>query len=207
MNGMTALAETDLLKTGDLVLFASARSWLGQLWLRRRGWTHVGLVLRRAEDLEPLVWEAQGGLRHGTALAPLTTRLARFAGKVGVRCLSRPLTSAQCQRLDALRQHLARPPEHGLLDLIAAADDGWLGAKPEHLGEPTDAELVATAYQGLGLLDSAEAGGPAPDRFRPRHFGSGYGLELKSGYALGPEIVLQEPAQASGWSDFRPQPV
>jgi hypothetical protein len=207
MNGMAALAESDPLKTGDLVLFASSGSWLGRLWRRRPGWTHVGLVLRSPGDLEPLLWEAHGGLRHGTALAPLATRLARFAGKVGVRCLNRPLSSAQCQRLDALRQHLARPPEHGLLDLIAAADDGWLGARPEHLGEPTDAELVATAYQGLGLIDSVESGGPPPDRFRPRHFASGYGLELKSGYALGPEIVLQEPAQAAGWSNFRPQPV
>jgi hypothetical protein len=92
------------------------------------------------------------------------------------------------------------------MDLIAAADDGWLGAKPEHLGEPTDAELVATVYQRLGLLDAVEAGGPPPSRFRPRHFAGDYGLELKHGYALGPEIVLQEPAQAARWSDFRPQP-
>ncbi len=205
MNGVNALSG-NLLKTGDLVLFAGSGSWLGRVWHRRPGWTHVGLVLRRAGDLEPLLWEVQDGLRHGTALAPLAARIARFAGRVGVRCLSRPLESGQCERLEALRRDLARPPEHGLLDLIAAADDGWLGARPEHLGEPTDAELVATVYQGLGLLDAVETGGPPPSRFRSRHFAGGYGLELKNGYALGPEIVLQEPAHASGWSDFRPQP-
>ena len=198
MNGMAALAETDSLKTGDLVLFASAGSWLGRLGLRRPGWTHVGLVLRRPADPEPLLWEAQGGQRYGTALVPLGTRIARFAGKVGVRCLSRPLEGRQCERLEALRRDLARPPEHGLLDLIAAAEDGWLGARPEHLSEPTDAELVATAYQGLGLLDAVETGGLPPDRFRPRHFAGSYGLELKNGYALGPEVVLQAPAPAAG---------
>ena len=81
-----------LLKTGDLVLFAGPGSWLGRLpWLRRPGWTHVGLVLRRAGDLEPLLWEAQDGLHRGAAIAPLAARIARFAGRIGVRCLSRPL--------------------------------------------------------------------------------------------------------------------
>lgn len=206
MNGTDASAEIGSLKTGDLVLFGGAGSWLGRLWLRRPGWTHVGLVLRRADDLEPMLWEAKDGLYHGTALAPLATRIARFAGRIGVRCLNRPVEAARCERLEALRRDLARPPEHGLFDLIAAADDGWLGAR-KHLGEPTDAELVATVYQGLGLLDTVEAGGRSPDHFRPRHFAGGYDLELKNGYALGPEIVLQEPANAPGWSDFRPQPV
>jgi hypothetical protein len=206
MNGIDASAEIGSLKTGDLVLFARPGAWLDRLWRRRAVWTHVGLVVRRADDLEPLLWEAQDGLRHGTALGPLAKRIARFAGRIGVRCLNRPLEHRHCAQLEALRQEVARPSRHGLLDLIAAADDGWLGARPEHLGEPTDAELVATVYQGLGLLEAAEAGGEPPDRFRPRHFAAGYGLELKNGYALGPEIVLQEPAAADGWSDFRPQP-
>jgi hypothetical protein len=205
MNGVDALSGSPL-KTGDLVLFAGSGSWLRHLWYRRPSWTHLGLVLRRPGDLEPLLWEVQDGLRHGTAVVPLATRIARFAGRVGVRCLSRPLERSQCERMEALRGDLARTPQRGLMDLIAAADDGWLGAKPEHLGEPTDAELVATVYQRLGLLDAVETGGPPPSRFRPRHFASDYGLELKHGYALGPEIVLQEPAQASRWSDFRPQP-
>jgi hypothetical protein len=207
MNGMDALSTVSPLKTGDLVLFAGSGSWLGRLWHRRPGWTHVGLVLRRADDLQPLLWEVQDGLHHGTALVPLASRIARFSGRIGVRGLNRPLAHRQCEQLEALRRDLARPRQHGLLDLIAAADDAWVGAKPEDLGEPTDAELVATVYQGLGLLDGIETGGPPPERFRPRHFAASYGLELKNGYALGPEIVLQEPIDAPSWSDFRPQPV
>jgi len=205
MNGMDASVEIDALKTGDLVLFAGPGSWLDRLWRRRPPWTHVGLVLRRADDLEPMLWEAQDGLHHGTTLGPLARRIARFAGRIGVRCLNRTLEHRHCAQLEALRQDLARPRRHGLLDLMAVADDGWLGARPEHL-EPTDAELVATVYQDLGLLEAAAAGGEAPERFRPRHFAAAHGLALKEGYALGPEIVLQEPAAAGGWSDFRPQP-
>jgi hypothetical protein len=205
MNGIDALSAIGLLKTGDLVLFATG-SWRDRLrWFRRAVWTHVGLVLHRAGE-EPLLWETQDGLHRGAVLGPLATRITRFAGKIGVRCLSRPLEAKQHERLEALRQDLCQPPRHGLLDLIAAADDGSLGARPEHLGDPADAELVATVYQGLGLLDDVEAGGLPPSRFRPRHFAGGYGLELKHGYALGPEIVLHEPEDGLGWSDFRPQP-
>jgi hypothetical protein len=206
MTGMAEFPAIDLFKTGDLVLFAST-SWRDRLpWLRRAAWTHVGMVLHRAGDPEPQLWETQDGLHRGATITPLVTRIARFAGKIGIRCLSRPLEPTQCERLEALRRDLVQPASHGLMDLIAAADDGWLGARPEHLGEPTDAELVATVYQRLGLLDDVEAGGLAPSRFRPRHFADGHRLELRKGYALGPEIVLQEPDRAPRWSDFHPQP-
>jgi hypothetical protein len=152
------------------------------------------------------LWEAQDGLPRGTAVAPLVTRIARFAGEVAVRCLNRPLEQRHGAQLETLRRELARPSQHGLMDLIAAADGGWPGARPERLGDPTDAELVATAYQALGLLNPVEAGGRPPDWFRPRHFADGYCLELKNGYALGPETVLQDAAGAPAWSDLRPQP-
>ncbi|HEX5077864.1 MAG TPA: hypothetical protein VFV80_01860 [Geminicoccaceae bacterium] len=207
MDRMDALAAIESLKTADVVLFGAPGAWLARLWPRRTAWTHVGLVLRRPEDPQPLLWEAQDGLHRGTAVMPLVERVARFAGRVGVRCLNRPLGEQHGAALEALRRELARPPRHGLMDLIAAADDGWVGTRAEHLGDPTDAELVATVYQRLGLLDGAEKGGAAASRFRPRHFAGSHGLELRNGYALGPEIVLQEPAGQPGWSDFRPQPV
>jgi hypothetical protein len=207
MNGVDALAAMSLLKTGDLVLFAT-ESWLDSLkWLHRTGWSHIGIVLRLAEDPQPILWETQDGQHHGAVLAPLATRIRRFPGRIGARCLNRPLEPDQCVRLEALRRDFCRPPELGLVDLIAAADDGWLGSRPEHLGTPTDAELVAAVYQGLGLLDDVETGGRPSASYRPRHFAGSYGLELKHGYALGPEIVLHEAGHGSGWSDLRAQPV
>ena len=162
-----------------------------------------------------LVIDVQNGFVPGGALAvsggdeivPLVNRLARFAGRIGVRCLNRPLGRQQGMQLESLRQELSRQPRHDLMDLIAAADGGWLGIEPERLGDPTDAELVAAVYQRLGLLDGIDQGGAAPSRFRPRHFAESYGLELRNGYALGPERMLQEPADQLRWSGFRPQPV
>ena len=209
MTGVDAAAVLNRLKTGDLVLFAghglasSLRKWLG-----RSPWTHVGLVLREPDAAEPLLWESgRAGPRRGAFVTRLAARMAEFPGRIGVRCLNRALAAAQCDRLEALRRELAgRSAKRGLLDLMGAADDGWLGARPEILGDPTDGELVAEAYQRLGLLDDPAHGGPLASGYRPWQFAERYGLELKHGYALGPEMVLSDPGRAVVWSGASPQP-
>ena len=51
---------------------------------------------------------------------------------------NRALAATQCDRLEALRREVAgRAAKRGLFDLMGAADDGWLGARPEILGDPT----------------------------------------------------------------------
>lgn len=199
-----------VLKTGDLVLCTGRRLAPGLFrWLARTAWTHVGLVLRAPEDAEPLLWEAAcEGPRRGTLVARLAVRVAGFAGRMSVRCLNRPLTSEHCKRLDDLRQEMAeRSRAPGLLALMGAADDGWPGARRDHLGDPTDAELVGEAYQRLGLLDDVAHGGRLPSAYRPRQFAEGYRLELKHGYALGPELLLRDPEHAVGWSRVSPRPM
>jgi hypothetical protein len=199
----------DVLKTGDLVLFSGEGPARGLFkWFGRPAWMHVGLVLRGPEDSEPLLWEAaREGPRPGTLVVRLAQRMAGFRGRMSVRCLNRPLASAQCQRLDALRREMAaRPRARGLLDLMGAAEDGWLGARRDNLGDPTDAELVAEAYQRLGLLPDVAHGGVLPGEYRPRQFAEGHGLELKSGYALGPELPLRDLDHDVGWSGVSAQP-
>ena len=49
-------------------------------------------------------------------------------------------------------------------------------------------------------------GGKAPGAYRPWHFCAKYGLELKNGYALGPELVLRDADRAVDWSGISPQP-
>jgi hypothetical protein len=199
----------DVLKTGDLVLFSGEGPARGLFkWFGRPAWMHVGLVLRGPEDSEPLLWEAaREGPRPGTLVVRLAQRMAGFRGRMSVRCLNRPLASAQCQRLDALRREMAaRPRARGLLDLMGAAEDGWLGARRDNLGDPTDAELVAEAYQRLGLLPDVAHGGVLPGEYRPRQFAEGHGLELKSGYALGPELPLRDLDHDIGWSGVSAQP-
>jgi hypothetical protein len=173
MSGVDAGAVASLLKTGDLVLFGRRGLVPGLInWFDRSPWTHVGLVLRRPDDPEPLLWEARGdGPRRGTVLVRLAARIADFPGKISARCLNRALSASECARLEALRLELAsRAQQSGLLDLIGAGDDGWVGAKPEHLGGPMDGELVAGAYQRLGLLDDVERGGRPPSRYPPGQF-------------------------------------
>jgi hypothetical protein len=197
------------LKTGDLVLFTDEGRSRGLFkWLRPRSWAHVGLVLREPGDPEPLLWEARGqGPRRRSVVVRLAPRIAGSPGRVSVRCLNQPLTASQRGRLNALRRDWTTPaPRRGLLDLMAAADGGWVGTKTEDLGEPTGAELVAQIYQRLGLLSDVAQGGPPPSRYRPRRFAARAGLELKHGYALGPEVVLHDHARAGAWSGARPQP-
>jgi hypothetical protein len=198
MIGVDAAAVLNLLKTGDLVLFAGqglAPRLLG--WFRRSLWTHVGLVLRETDAAEPLLWESGSrGPRRGAVMMGLAARIAGFHGRISVRCLNRALAAAQHERLEGLRREVAsRGPKDGLLDLMGAADDGWLGATPENLGAPMDGELVAMAYQRLGLLDDIAHGGVAASGYRPWQFAERYGLELKRGYALGPELVLSDPTR------------
>jgi hypothetical protein len=209
MSGLETGAVFGALKTGDLVLFAEegrSRGLLG--WLRRHSWAHIGLVLREPDDPEPLLWEARDhGPRRSPVVVRLAPRIAGAHGRVSVRRLNQPLAATQRARLDALRREgTGRAPQRGLLDLMAAADDGWLGAKAENLGEPTGAELVAKAYQRLGLLDDVAHGGAHPSGYRPGRFGERAGLELKHGYVLGPEVVLHDPESTNDWSAARPQP-
>jgi hypothetical protein len=202
-------ASLSVLKTGDIVLFTGQGMARGLArWFNRSPWTHVGLVLRAPDAAEPLLWEALcGGPRRGTLAAPLARRIARARGRISARCLNRPLASAQCQRLETLQREVAeRARPRGLFDLIGAADDGWVGARRDNLGEPMDGELVAEAYQRIGLLDDVARGGRAPGDYRPWHFCASHGLELKSGYALGPELVLRDAERAVGWTDMSPQP-
>jgi hypothetical protein len=209
MVGADASTLLSVLKTGDLVLFNGQGAGRGLFrWLGRTAWTHVGVVLRGQADAEPLLWEAAcQGPHRGTLVVRLAARMAGFRGRMSVRCLNRALGSAQCQRLEALRQEMAeRPRARGLLDLMGAADDGWVGARRDNLGDPTDAELVAEVYQRLGLLADVAHGGMLPSEYRPRQFAEGHDLELKNGYALGPELLLRNADHGPGWGRVSPEP-
>ena len=157
MTGVDVAAVASLLKTGRSVLFAGPTLARGLFrWWPRHPLdpTSASCCVGRGSRAPAL-----GGASRRSAprddQARLAARIAGFPGKISVRCLNHALTDAQCARLEALRQQLGRrAPERGLLDLIAAADDGWLGAKPEHLGELTGAELVAEVYQRLGVLST-----------------------------------------------------
>jgi hypothetical protein len=99
-----------------------------------------------------------------------------------------------------------RSHARGLLDLMGAAEDGWVGARRDNLGDPTDAELVAEVYQRLGLLPDVGHGGMLSSEYRPRQFAEGHELALMNGYALGPELLLPDRDQALGWGEVSSEP-
>jgi hypothetical protein len=199
-----------VLKTGDLVLVAppALARWLpGRLGRRR--WHHVALVVRDAEHQEPMVWEAAPAGVAGPAvrLRRLVKRLQQHPGRIGVRRLNRALEPEQCARLAAWRAGLAAEhSERSLLDLMGAGEDGWLGGEQASLNAPLPAELVAQAYQRLGLLDGPERRGRPAQQYAARDFGEQADLRLNRGFALGPEIVLTGEPRSDGWQKLTAQP-
>lgn len=199
-----------VLKTGDIVLTAppALLRWLpGRLG--RRSWQRVALLVRETEHDEPMIWEAAPAGAPGPAvrLRRLAKRLQQHAGRTGVRRLNRALEPEQCARLAAWRAGLAvRPGADSLLDLMGAGEDGWLGDEQATHGTPLPGELVAQAYQRLGLLDGPERRGRPAREYSARDFGERQELHLNRGYALGPEILLSGEPPAGGWEKLTAQP-
>ena len=168
-----------VLKTGDILLVAppALLRWLpGRLG--RRSWQHVALVVR---DAEPPGADGLGGRagRRGRARGPpaAARQAPAAARRPDRRAPAQPGARARaCARLAAWRAGLAaRQSERSLLDLMAAGEDGWLGGEQASLDAPLPAELVAQAYQRLGLLDGPERKGRPARTFAPRDFSEARG--------------------------------
>jgi hypothetical protein len=167
-------------------------------------------VVRDAEHEEPMVWEAAPAGAAGPAvrLRRLAKRLQQHRGRIGVRRLNRALEAEPCARLAAWRTgHAARQSERSLLDLMGAGEDGWLGGEQASQNAPLPGELVAEAYQRLGLLDGPERKGRPARQYSVRDFGEREALRLNRGYTLGPEILLMGEPRSGGWHKLTAQPV
>ena len=191
------------LKTGDLVLFSGKSTFSNLIKLASGGkWSHVGLVLVEPDRPdEPLLWEATtlcdvpdvevGAVEPGIQLVPLRARVERYDGEVTCRALNRPLGEEQIARLTAARGALGRRAFEGRkLELARAVYDGPGGAsRREDLSTVYCAELVAEAYQAMGLLPEWPEGLPS-NEYVPLDFCEERGLKLLDGFALGPEVPL-----------------
>jgi hypothetical protein len=193
-----------VLDTGDLVLFSGTSTFSNLVKFATQGkWSHVGVVLRTLERPgEPLLWESTtlvdvpdvetGEARPGVQLVPLRVRVERYDGEVTCRRLNRPASGAMAAALAARRRDLARRGyEERELELLRAVYDGPGGLSPrEALLTVYCAELVAEAYQAMGLLPEWPGGLPS-NEYTPLDFCEERALALLGGYALGPEILLR----------------
>ncbi len=151
------------LKTGDMVLFSGGGfiSRIIQMYTRSK-WSHVGLVVKDGWFDMLLLWESttlskiktvNGIVRQGVAIRPLSEVIANYDGVVGVRQLDKPLSDGQELDIGDLRKEFkGRDYEQSKSELFKSAYDFIGGKNEEDLSSLFCSELVAEAYQRIGLL-------------------------------------------------------
>jgi len=191
------------LKTGDIVLFSGKGGVSASVkWVTLSRWSHVGMVVVLPEYDFVCLWESTASavladvesveVHMGVQLVPLSQRVKQHDGEIALRSLNGvSLGAVEMQRLMALRKQLARCPyEKSRLELMAAAWDGPFGNNKEDLSSLFCSELVAEAYQHLGLLHAGRKGKPS-NEYVPADFSEARENMPWLRGALGPEIMLK----------------
>lgn len=193
--------STPKLKTGDIVLFSGHGPISTGIKIGTASrWSHVGMIVRIADFDMVAVWESttlktvkdsKSTYVKGVQLNQLRERIIQYNGDIAIRRLEGiEFSSEDLKKLSELRRELTgRPYEKNKLDLIKAAYDGPGGANKEDLSSIFCSELVAEAYQTLGLLPETLAS----SEFVPADFSEARDKKLKLLKGrLGPEIVLKD---------------
>lgn len=187
------------LKTGDVVLFSGKGGIsAGIKWATLSRWSHVGMIVVLPEYDFVTVWEATTLIslvdldtkvpRKGVQLVPLSSRIQGYDGEVALRQLKGvTFDGGDVKNLMQLRRELAgKPYEKNQIELIKATYDGPLGRNSEDLTSLFCSELVAKAYQRLGLLGK----GKPSNEYTPADFSEKKQLKLLKG-SLGKEVFLK----------------
>lgn len=184
------------LSTGDLVLFSGSGIISASIkFFTRSKYSHIGMVLRLEHDflaiwesttLSPIIDLDTGLPAKGVRVVPLSESIRSARNVVVRRLLEADITPSDIERLMQLRKDfIGKPYEQHERELIKAAYDGPGGRNHPDLSSIFCSELVAAAYQHIGLID--------PDlpsnEFTPGDFSEGNGLVLSRG-RLGPEIPI-----------------
>lgn len=193
------------LDTGDIALFAG--KGLISMGLRVGSlcsWSHVAMVVRVKEPDVALLYQStpvckakdffDGTLKNGVQINIMSEAVKGYNGKVAVRHLTVERTSAMLEGLSRFRQEVKnRPYEEHIVQMVKAVWDGPLGHVEEDLSSLFCSELVAEAYQRMGLLADSEAGGKPATEYTPKNFSvEGGEAELLLGAILGEEIVIRD---------------
>ncbi|WP_207063995.1 YiiX/YebB-like N1pC/P60 family cysteine hydrolase [Motiliproteus sp. SC1-56] len=187
------------LKTGDIVLFSGkgAISHGIKLFTLSK-WSHVGMVIKLPDTDTVFIWESttlsnladviDGKKKKGVQLILLSDRIRTYSGEVSIRHLQGYVVDEKnYEKLMALRASLRNKPyEKNEIELIKSAYDGPWGHNEEDLSSLFCSELVAEAYQCLGLISSKLSS----NEFTPKDFTEEKKLELAQGASLSKEIAV-----------------
>tara|TARA_R100000808_G_scaffold12312_1_gene30754 strand:- start:1174 stop:1767 length:594 start_codon:yes stop_codon:yes gene_type:complete len=189
------------IRTGDILLFSGKGPLsAGIRRFTQSKWSHVGLAICIPEIDAVLLWESTtmsdvpgvltGEARQGVQLVALSERIRRYSGEISVRNLTPALDPAQIRTLFAFRKEMrGRPYEQSKIELIKSAYDGWGGQNEEDLSSLFCSELIAEAYQRVGVLTEDVPS----NEYTPADFSGKRLIELVHPYRLGPEKpLLQE---------------
>jgi len=192
----------DELMTGDLVLFegSSNTSDLIKRFTFTR-WSHVGMVLRVPGYEQPFVWESlrtaaipdamDGQMKSGVQLLDLRQRVTHCTDPMAVRRLNKHVSPVMHAAALGFRELVRnRPYEQNLSELVFSAYDGPMGDNEEDLSSIFCSELIAEAYQRMGLLTCNTQGGEASNEYTPAFFAGPDTLPLLGDYQLGPVQVI-----------------
>ncbi|QDT98675.1 C40 family peptidase [Gimesia aquarii] len=192
----------DQFKTGDIILFSGKGAFSSMIKLFSGGkWSHIGMVIRLPDfDDAVLLWESTtltntsdvefNSSIKGVQLVALSERISRYAGEISLRPLNKPINESMYSDLSQLRHKLSRRPyERDELELLRSAWDGIAGANSEDLSSVFCSELVAEAYQSMGLLPEPPVGLPS-NEYTPLDFSEARELKLQGDYRLKREISI-----------------
>lgn len=195
----------DKLDTGDIVLFSgkgliSMGLKVGALC----SWSHVAMVVRVTEPDVALLYQStplcrardffDGKLKNGVQINVMSQAVNGYDGNVAVRHLSVARTPEMINGLSRFRREVKdRPYEEHILQMVKAVWDGPLGHVEEDLSSLFCSELVAEAYQWMGLLPASETHGKPATEYTPKDFSTeGSDIDLLLGASLGEEIVIRQ---------------
>ena len=177
------------MNTGDIVLFSGKGGIsTGIKWFTQSKWSHVGMVLRLPEWDAVLIWESttlddvaeieSGKARKGVQIVPLSERLRKYPGEASIRLLKADRTPEMLKDLSLLRAEVkGRPYEKDKLELFKAAYEGPFGDNVEDLSSLFCSELIAEAYQRMGLLSDKKPS----NEYTPKDFSDEGKLKLLKG--------------------------
>ena len=230
MSGLSLDEAIDLTRTGDLWLFRGRTVADRTIQVVTNSpVNHVGMSVV-IEDLPPLMWHAElgrslpdmwsGKHQRGAQLHELRGAVVVWSEKYGQRPWLRQLDYPVTRKMeDAALATIARMDGTPFPSTAHLAGRWLRGRAParkravkqdphQGVGHPANletaycAEVVAMAYQAMGLLGD----GRRPNWFDAGRFWSGDDLSLASGARLGMEIAVRMPADLTPSRDQPPGP-